>query len=224
MLRPRCYAPAVADRLDIIVREFRPTDVAAAVSVLAGAFHRFPVLEVIVGTDDAAPARLQRLFEMEFEAGSRNSALVAEVEGQVVGVLTYADSPACTAISAGRTVRFMRLAGTRLLTTLRVFSHVDRVHPRTKHRHLPSVGVDPTWQGRGIGEKLMQRFEQGCDEANLEGYLETIRWAVPGRPSHESFYQRHGFAVADELPMADDWRLLTMKRPLRAARLSASSP
>jgi GNAT superfamily N-acetyltransferase len=187
------------------------------VQVLARAFSGFPVMDVVVGVGPAAQGRLERLFELALEPGAGTNSVIAEVDGRIVGVLTYADSPDCASLSVARTFRFMRIAGTRLWSTLWMFSRIENLHVRTPHRHLPTIGVDPAWQGTGIGERLIKQFSEGCDEARLEGYLETIRWADPSRPSHEAFYGRHGFVVADELALAGDWRILTMKRPVGAA-------
>ena len=177
-------------------------------------------MDVVVGVGPAAQGRLERLFEMALEPGGGTSAVLAEVDGRIVGVLTYADSPDCASLSVGRTFRFMRIVGTRLWSTLWMFSRIEKLHPRTPHRHLPTIGVDPAWQGSGVGERLITHFSEGCDEASLDGYLETIRWANRSRPSHEAFYGRRGFVVADELALADDWRILTMKRPVGAASLA----
>lgn len=206
------------ERLDIRLRQLRVADLAAAAQVLARAFSGFPVLEVVVGTGPAARSRLERLFELALEPGARGRTVVAELDERIVGVLTYADSPTCASLGAGRTIRFVRIAGTRIWSTLWLFSRIEKLHPRTAHRHLPTIGVDPAWQGRGIGERMIGHFSQGCDDAGLEGYLETIRWRDVRRPSHEAFYARHGFVVADELAVAEDWRVLTMRRPVAAGQ------
>ncbi len=181
--------------------------------LLTAAFLDFPALQVMAGTDAEARHRMARMFAMEFEPESAMFALVAESDGRVVGVLTYADSPACSAMSAGRMVRFMRIAGPRVFRTMRMFGRIERVHPRTPHRHLPSLGVHPELQNQGIGRRLMEEFDRRCDHHGMEAYLETVRWADPARPSHERFYGRLGYVLADIIPMTDDWSVLTMIRP-----------
>ena len=198
---------------DIVVRDLRPADEAAAVRIFADAFDGFPVLQVMTGSGDGGRERLERLFAMEFESDSKLSAVVAELDGAVSGAFTYADSPDCSATSTTRTVRFLRIAGTRVFRTMRMFSRIDRVHPKSRHRHLPTIGVDPVLQGRGIGQRLMQEFHRRCDEDGIAGYLETIRWADPARPSLEDFYAGLGHEIADVLPMSDDWAVVTMLRP-----------
>ena len=107
----------------------------------------------------------------------------------------------------------MRIAGPRLLTLIRDFRMVGKAHPRTPHRHLPVLGVHPEAQGLGIGGLLMSEYARRCDEAGLEGYLETTRWADPSKRAQERLYERHGFAVAEVVPMTDDWSMVSMKRP-----------
>jgi GNAT superfamily N-acetyltransferase len=149
---------------------------------------------------------------MEFEPGSRISALAAELDGRLVGALTFVDSPACSAVSAGRMVRFMRVAGPRVVQAMRMFGRIERLHPRAPHRHVPSIGVLPGQQSAGIGRRLMEAFGDGCDRAGRAAYLETIRWSDPSRPSHERFYGRLGYAVKAVIPMTEEWSVLTMAR------------
>lgn len=198
---------------DVVIRDLRPADVPATVDVLAASFLEFPALQVMVGSGRGAPERMARLFAMELEPDSGMSTLVAEVDGRVVGALTYLDSPACSMMSAGRTVRFMRLAGPRLFGTMRMLGRIERVHPRASHRHLPTIGVEPRMQQRGIGHRLMEVLGMRCDADGKVGYLETIRWTDTARPSHERFYGRLGYAVSDVIPMTDEWSVLTMTRP-----------
>ena len=198
---------------DAAIRDLQPYDVAPTIDVLADSFLDFPALQVMTGTDAGARDRMARMFAMEFEPESRMSAIVAEVDGRIVGALTYTDSPGCSAMSAGRMVRFMRIAGPRIFRAMRVFGRIERAHPKAPHRHVPTVGVDPALQGRGIGRLLMEEFDRRCDVDLMGAYLETIRWADAAKPSHERFYGRLGYSVADVIPMTDEWSVLTMTRP-----------
>jgi GNAT superfamily N-acetyltransferase len=126
--------------------------------------------------------------------------------------VTYADRPHCIA-GFRDSLAAVRIARARLLTVIRDFRMVGRVHPKTPHRHLPALGVRPEAQGQGIGGLLMTEYARRCDEAGLEGYLETVRWADPSRRAQERRYERHGFAVAEVVPMTNDWSMVSMKRP-----------
>ena len=197
----------------IEVRELRrPLEDAAAVELLTAAFLDFPAMRLLVGHDDGARGRLRRLFAMELDADSHVKAIGATRDGRLVGALTWVDSPTCGSRSAGQTIRFMRIAGPRIVRAVRMLGRIERAHPRSAHRHLPSVAVSPAVQSQGVGTALMADFHARCDAERRTAYLETIRWSDPAKPSHERFYSRLGYTVSDVVPMTDEWEVLTMTR------------
>ena len=109
-------------------------------------------------------------------------------------------------------VGFMRIVGPRIFGAMRMFRRIERAHPKSPHRHLPTVGVLPELQSQGIGRRLMEAFDQRCDSDGMAAYLETIRHADPAKPSHERFYGRLGYAVSSVIPMTEEWSVLTMIR------------
>jgi GNAT superfamily N-acetyltransferase len=147
--------------------------------------------------------------------------LVAAQGGRVVGALTYADSPDCMAVSGLQARTYLRVYGRRLPAMVRSMVAILRMHPRTPHRHLPMVGVDPGCQGLGIGALLLAEYTRRCDEAGLPGYLETVRYREPGRPSHERLYGRHGFRVEHVTALDPAWSILGMVRPVGGADAAA---
>ncbi|MEX1295568.1 MAG: GNAT family N-acetyltransferase [Candidatus Limnocylindrales bacterium] len=120
-------------------------------------------MRVLVGHDDGARGRLQRIFALELGDSARLSALGAEIDGRLVGVLTFVDSPGCTSRSAAQLLGFVRVAGPRVVRAVRMVGRIERAHPRSPHRHLPSVGVSPAWQAQGVGTALMDAFHERCD-------------------------------------------------------------
>ena len=202
----------MSDEPCTVIRDFRREDRDAAIEVLAVSFAGFGPLDQLVGDGDNAPDRRRSLVAMALKEGGKQDVIVAERGDQIEGVLTYADRPDCIPC-ARDSLAAVRTAGPRLLTLIRDFRKVDKVHPRTPHRHLPVLGVRPEAQGRGIGGLLMAEYVRRCDVAGLEGYLETTRWADPSRRAQERLYERHGFAVAELVPMTDDWSMVSMKRP-----------
>jgi GNAT superfamily N-acetyltransferase len=195
-----------------VVRDFRPEDRAAAIGVLASSFAGFGPLDQVVGDGDKAQDRRRSMFELAFKNLAKQNVIVAERDGRIDGVLTYADRPACIP-SARDSLAAVRIAGPRLLALIRDFRKVGKAHPKTPHRHLPVLGVRPEAQGQGVGGLLMAEYCRRCDEAGLEGYLETIRSADPSKRAQERLYERHGFAVAEVVPMTDDWSMVSMRRP-----------
>jgi GNAT superfamily N-acetyltransferase len=211
---PGCYPPPMLPR-DVVIRDLRPAEQERAAGLMASAFLDFPAMRLVVGSGGGARDRLKRLFAMEFEPGSPVTAIAADVDGRLVGTLTYLDSPACSEMSPGRMLRFARIAGPRIVRAVRMFSRIDRVHPSSAHRHLPSIAVLPELQSQGIGRRLMEVFHERADTVGRPAYLETIRWSDTSRPSLERFYIGLGYDVADEIPMTEEWSVLTMVRPGR---------
>ena len=202
----------MSDEPCTVVRDFRPDDRAAAIEVLAASFQGFGPLDQLVGDGDNAPGRRRSMVAMALKEGGKQDVIVAVRGGQIQGVLTYADRPDCIP-GARDSLAAVRIAGPRLMALIRDFRKVDKAHPRTPHRHLPVLGVRPEAQGQGVGGLLMAEYARRCDEAGLEGYLETTRWADPSKRAQERLYERHGFTVAAVVPMTDTWSMVTMKRP-----------
>ncbi len=61
-----------------------------------------------------------------------------------------------------------------------------------KHWYLWALGVDPQYQGRGIGGMLLQPVLARADAEKLPCYLETAT------KKNISFYSKHGFTVVNE--------------------------
>jgi ribosomal protein S18 acetylase RimI-like enzyme len=87
----------------------------------------------------------------------------------------------------------VRVFGRRLALALRARLRMEGKHPRKPpHWYLAIMGVDPQWQGRGIGSKLMRPALEALDAEGTPAYLEasTVR--------SRALYERHGFAVTGE--------------------------
>jgi GNAT superfamily N-acetyltransferase len=212
----------MSDTGSIVVRDYRPEDRDAAIRVLTDGFLGFPPTRIVVGDDDGAAARLYRMNAMMFDPEPRSHVLVAEREGGIGGVLTYADQPDCFSMAPRQMLGMVRIIGPRLIRATRLMWTTMRVHPKTPHRHLLQVAVAPAAQRQGIGGALMTAYCARCDDVGLPGYLETIDWADGSRPSQRRLYERFGFTVANSDPMAAEWAGITMARP-KATQSAAAS-
>lgn len=196
----------------ILVRDMGPGDEEAVVEVLTDAFLDFPPVQIVVGTDSGAKDRLRRLNQLTVTGPKSSRFLVAERDGDVLGVLQCADQPDCFKMSGRQMLSMLPILGTRLLAAIRMFREVGKVHPKTPHRHLSQVAVQPKAQGQGVGSVLMAAYCDSCDEGGLSGYLETVGWADPTKPSQQKLYERYGFVVAHESPGGEGWKGLSMTR------------
>ena len=90
-----------------------------------------------------------------------------------------------------------------------VMEQMAGVHPSEPHWYLPLIGVDPLYQGRGLGDALMAHALRRCDADHLPAYLESTN------PRNISLYERHGFKAIGRIQVGMSPPLVPM---LRAAR------
>jgi len=86
---------------------------------------------------------------------------------------------------------------------------IGAAHPAEEHWFLPTIGVDPIAQGRGLGSVLLSRSLERCDREHRIAYLESTN------PRNVPFCQRHGFDVIGEIQAGSSPVVTPM---LRAAR------
>jgi ribosomal protein S18 acetylase RimI-like enzyme len=80
----------------------------------------------------------------------------------------------------------------RLLTLL------ESMHPHEpEHWYLAIAGVDPEWQGRGIGGALLQPVLERCDADGTGAYVEATT------ERSRALYARNGFEVTREYRLWD---------------------
>lgn len=75
--------------------------------------------------------------------------------------------------------------------------------------YLAMIGVDPAYQGQGVGAQLMKHVLQGIDERSELAYLES------SNPQNISLYQRHGFEVMGTIEVGNSPKMYPMLRPRR---------
>jgi ribosomal protein S18 acetylase RimI-like enzyme len=77
------------------------------------------------------------------------------------------------------------------------------------HVHVGPVGVEPGFQGRGIGRAVMRHLCDRLDERGEVGWLET------DKPENVAFYVSLGFEVTDETEVLGRFRWWFMRRAAR---------
>ena len=79
----------------------------------------------------------------------------------------------------------------------RVYKTLEAVHPQEPHWYLGVLGVDPDFQGRGLGTALLNAFLRRVDSDCAPSYLET------DRRENVPFYERVGFETVREVSVLD---------------------
>jgi GNAT superfamily N-acetyltransferase len=83
--------------------------------------------------------------------------------------------------------------GRDLPRLLRGLAFIESKHPREPHFYLGVLGVEPRWQGKGIGAALMRPVLERCDRDGVPAYLEA------STPRNRALYLRNGFEVVEEV-------------------------
>jgi GNAT superfamily N-acetyltransferase len=94
-----------------------------------------------------------------------------------------------------------------------VVSYTEIIHKQVvsaPHWYLWGIGVDPAYQGKGIGGDLIQPVLKQADAAGHPCYLETQN------SSNLPFYQKHGFEVASDGKTSGGLQVWAMLRKPRA--------
>ena len=79
-------------------------------------------------------------------------------------------------------------------------------HPQGEHWYLPLIGVQPIYQGHGLGSVLMRPILQRCDEKRLPAYLESTN------PRNIPFYERLGFRRTGHIQIGNSPAIVPMVR------------
>lgn len=90
-----------------------------------------------------------------------------------------------------------------------IFEQMEKFHPTEPHWYLPMIGVDPAFQGAGVGSALMAEALKAVDRDGLIAYLES------SNPKNIPLYEQHGFEVIGEIQSGNSPVLRPMLRSAR---------
>jgi len=193
----------------------------AVVRVLGRAFARDPVANYMLRRDG-----LERAFGAFFRHAvlPHREAWIAAAEpsrsngGGADGVALWTPpgkwSASGVRLLAMGPALLVAVGATRAVARALAAQRVQDRHPTKPHWYLFAIGVDPEKQGRGIGSALLRGVLDRCDARGEAAYLEA------STESNARLYERHGFAVTEELRMAADappvWLMWREAREARA--------
>jgi ribosomal protein S18 acetylase RimI-like enzyme len=182
-------------------------DAAAMARVLARAFHDDPAFGWVLHGD---PGRM-RILERGFELFLRRVWLEQEETYTTAGTVAVSawELPEQWKPPVGKQLRLLpAMAGVfrqHLPRVLKALTVLEGKHPREPHYYLAFIGVDPEWQGRGLGGAVLAPVLERCDAEGMPAFLEA------SKPRNRALYERHGFTVMEEFTLGrgapPQWRM-----------------
>lgn len=180
------------------VRAVAGADVPALSRAMARAFHDDPVVgHWCLADESRRTRRLEGIFELFTNRVylRRGDSYASEgLDGGAFWLPPGAWKLGPVA-QLGLTARLAATTGRATPRILQVMSLIEAKHPHEPHYYLQFLGVEPDRQGRGIGSALMAPVLGRCDREGVPAYLEATC------ERNCALYERHGFAVVEELPL-----------------------
>jgi GNAT superfamily N-acetyltransferase len=136
------------------------------------------------------------------DAAEHGEVWVAKRNGVVAGSASWLQ-PGTMPRPRARENRIIRACAAALVTGrnrrsgMKLLGEVEKKHPAEPHWYLPLLGIDPKWQGRGLGGALIRVKLTECDATRSPAYLETQK------PENVPYYQRFGFRVSEVIELPD---------------------
>jgi GNAT superfamily N-acetyltransferase len=182
-------------------------DVRLAGAILSQAFFADPVLTWTFPDRDRRWRSLPGLFELYAEVFARHGETHITVAG--TGTALWLP-PGRALIGQAEEQSFAQAleerAGDDAKRLFQLLELLDAHHPQGDYFVLQLLAVEPRWQGRGTGSRLIAPVLARCDAAQVPAYLEATSVL------NARLYERHGFVRMGEIPLPDGPSLVPMWR------------
>jgi ribosomal protein S18 acetylase RimI-like enzyme len=185
---------------DIVLQPRRTAgkDLPMLVETLVAAFLDDPVMAWCVPDRERRPAILRAFFEIAVDVNQPYGELYTTDPVPAAGAVWV--PPGCQP-AGGEADHLVTLYieaaeeyGDRVVAAMQL---MDACHPQEPHDYLWFLGTRPEWQSRGLGSALLREVLDRCDREGRPAYLEA------STERNVRLYRRHGFEVADEIPLPD---------------------
>ena len=165
------------------------------IDIIATSFDTNKSINYVVKQDDKRRERLRSLIEYSIFQGEKFGKVVMSEDRNAACIILHPWQKKVTLSSI--------LWDLRLITNVIGVRNVGRVltrekllkknYPKTPFYHLWYIGVDPKYQNRGIGSKLLREVLESCNDKPI--YLET------SVVSNLDWYAKHNFEIMDTLEL-----------------------
>lgn len=192
----------------INIRAITQPDFERTIDVMARAFDDDPVMNFIAKQDGHRSQRIRRFIQLGLTnltfpygetyvaEGFEGAMFWNPPGGRPHGLLN--DLKLMPAM-----VRIAGLSGLR--QAIGALDMMEKKHPEEPHYYLLAIGVDPPFQGQGVGTQMAAPILTRCDHEGVPAYLES------SKERNVPLYERWGFKVVEtvELPKGGPrvWRM-----------------
>ncbi len=187
-----------------------------AAEIISRAFHDDPLYEYIIPDEFERKKYFPYLFKAyiwyclhfgKVYASSPNLEGIALWVPSKFAYITPERSKEC-----GDEVFFYML-GKKYLERLSITSHANDIHEqlvKEPHTYLLTIAIDPKFQRKGFGRKLLFPMMEYLDQNNLKCYLDT------NKESNVLYYQKFEFNVLKEFEIENtgimNWSMLRIPK------------
>jgi GNAT superfamily N-acetyltransferase len=179
------------------VRKATAADVADVARALAQAFYDDPVMSWFLRDDSRRMHRLERGFALFMRRVYLQHEESYTTDGLVGGALWA--PPGKWHLGLFAQLRLLpglaATAGRELPRLLSGLAFIESKHPHEPHYYLGPLGVEPGWQGKGVGGALLRPVLERCDRERVPAYLEA------STPRNRALYLRNSFEVVEEVTL-----------------------
>lgn len=167
-----------------------------AAGVLAKAFFEDPFFAYTIPDGARRKRILPWLFARTISYAQRDGRVETTTDLAGVALWLGPEKPGLTWLGSLLTGLFLlplKLSAQELGRSLRLAKTADRLHTRSlvgPHWYLVGLGVEPDYQGQGVGGALLQPVLDLADRQAQACYLDTTN------PANLAFYAHHGFELA----------------------------
>ena len=199
--QPSWAAPSVG------IRKAGASDIPQISRVLARAFTEDPVFSWVVPDEGRRRPMLPALFALFANAVRHHDAMY--IAGGAVGAALWvpAGQPAMTEADGEAFGALVEdVCGPDASRVFEISAAMEAQHPAAPHEYLWFLGVQPAWQGNGVGSAMMTPVLAQCDVDGKAAYLEATSRA------NVRLYERHRFDVTGVIdahggaPLYPMWR------------------